>query len=802
MAGAEEQDELRQLREENARLKALLTRNGIAWEEQPAPEPAHTPTPPEPVLSQTPFTTTEKIALFRRLFRGRTDVYPQRWESSKGTSGYSPACGNEWKPGLCHKPRVKCGDCSHRLLLPVSDQVIYDHLAGKQTIGIYPLLTDDSRYFLAADFDEADWHEDALAFMASCRELAIRAALEISRSGQGAHVWIFFADPVPAREARQLGAALLSHTCDRTRQLSLASYDRLFPNQDTLPKGGFGNLIALPLQKQPRERGRSLFADEHLEPYPDQWGFLASIRPLSRKELEEAILQATGGRHPLDVTFAVEQEDSKPWQGQTPVPTRISGPLPETLTLVLANQIFIAKAELPQPLANRLIRLAAFQNPEFYKAQAMRLPVWNKPRIIGCAENYPQHIGLPRGCLDAVLDLLLDNHIRPLLQDERLPGQKVAARFTGILRKDQKAAVREMLKNEVGVLCAPTAFGKTVTAAALIARRKVSSLVLVHRTELLRQWQERLTGFLDIPKSGLGVIGGGKNKPTGMIDIAVIQSLSRREDLGELLDGYGQIIIDECHHLSAFSFEAILKQAKARYIVGLTATPVRRDGHQPIIFMQCGPIRHSAARPETAPAQLEVWPRYLPAPAIPPGSSIQDVFRMLASDAARNRRIAADVLAAYREGRKVLVLTERTDHLPLLQDALSDEAEHCLVLHGRLSKKQRTAVLAKLDTLDESAPRVLLATGRLIGEGFDHPPLDTLVLAMPISWKGTLQQYAGRLHREHAGKQDVRIYDYAETDQPQLARMWDKRQRGYRAMGYQIMSPEALLFGNSENLTT
>ncbi len=786
-----EHDELRQLREENARLKDLLTRHGIAWEEPTAPVTPSAPTESAPV--QNHFTTEDKIALFRRLFRGREDVYPRRWESAKGTSGYSPACGNEWKPGICRKPRVKCGDCSQRQLLPVTDHVIYDHLAGKMTIGLYPLLTDDNCYFLAVDFDEADWREDAKAFLHSCHELGIPAALEVSRSGNGAHAWIIFAEPVPAREARHLGASLISHTCNRIHQLSLASYDRLFPNQDTLPKGGFGNLIALPLQKHPRELGRSVFVNEHLQPYPDQWAFLASIRPLSRRDLEVAILRTCGGSHPLDVAYAMEEEGNKPWQCHSRQQVRIAGPLPESLTLVLANQIFIAKDNLPQSLANRLIRLAAFQNPEFYKAQAMRLPVWNKPRVIGCAENYPQHIGLPRGCLDAVLDLLQKNDIHPKLQDERLQGCKLTAKFAGTLRKDQKIAVMEMLKHEVGVLCAPTAFGKTVTAAALIARRKVSTLVLVHRTELLRQWQERLNGFLEFPKGDLGVIGGGKKKPSGKIDIAVMQTLSRREYLGELMDQYGQIIIDECHHLSAFSFEAILKQAKAQYIVGLTATPIRRDGHHPIIFMQCGPIRHSAAKPETAPAQLEVWPKVLLAPDIPPDSAIQDVFRILANDEIRNERIAGDVFAAYGEGRKVLVLTERTDHLSLLREALRDKVEHCFVLHGRLSKKQRTAVFAELDALGESAPRVLLATGRLIGEGFDHPPLDTLVLAMPISWKGTLQQYAGRLHREHAHKQDVRIYDYAETDQSQLARMWSKRQRGYRAMGYEIKPMEPAL---------
>jgi len=792
--GLKIEDELKRLREENAHLKTLLARHGIFWTKLIDPDPL--PVPQELVPIPPHNTTGDKITLFRRLFRGREDVYPRRWESAKGTSGYSPVCGNEWKPGICGKPKVKCGDCSGRLLLPVTDQVFYDHLAGKHTIGVYPLLLDDTCLFLAVDFDEADWREDIQAFIRSCRELAIGAALEISRSGNGAHAWIFFAEPVPARIARQLGAALISHTCNRDRQLSLASYDRLFPNQDTLPKGGFGNLIALPLQKKPREQGRSVFVDEQLVPYVDQWAFLATVRPLSTAELAEAIERASQGRSPLDVGFAIDEEECKPWERPAEGSTRLPGPLPESLPLVLANQIFIAKKDLPQPLANRLIRLAAFQNPEFYKAQAMRLPVWDKPRIIGCAENFPAYISLPRGCLEAILALLQENDIRVEIVDERLSGHKIAAKFNGVLRKDQKTAVRVLLQHELGVMHAPTAFGKTITATALIARRKVSTLVLVHRTELLRQWQERLTDFLELPKGMLGCIGGGKNKPTGKIDIAVMQSLSRREDLAELLEHYGQIIVDECHHLSAFSFEAILKQAKARYIIGLTATPVRRDGHQPIIFMQCGPIRHSATRAENAPTELSVFPHFLPAPEMPLNASIQEVFRILVADMERNRLIAADVVAAYREGRKILVLTERTEHLKFLRDMLGDEVVNCFVVHGRLAKKERTAILAELASLDDTTPRALLATGRLIGEGFDQPPLDTLVLAMPISWKGTLQQYAGRLHREHVGKQNVRILDYVEGDQPQLARMWDKRQRGYRAMGYEIVEHPANVTNN------
>lgn len=771
-----------ELRQENARLKDLLAEHNIPWEEKkPVSEPV--PSAEKPPQEYSP---DEKIALFRQLFRGRTDIYPVRWESSKGGAGYSPACKNEWRPGACGKPRIKCSACKQRQFLPVTDRVIYNHLAGVHTIGIYPLLKNDTCYFLATDFDKSSWREDALAYLQSCQELNIPTALEISRSGQGAHAWIFFSEAVPATDARRLGAAIISYTCSRTHQLSLGSYDRFFPNQDTLPKGGFGNLIALPLQKLPREKGFSVFVDGNLKPYQDQWTFLATLNRLSANDLKEVSSRATAGEHPLDVSFFSEEEESKPWQRPGATQRTLEGPLPQELDIVLANQIYIEKDTLPQPLANRLIRLAAFQNPEFYKAQTMRLPVWNKPRVIGCAENYPKHIGLPRGCLEELRQLLTENNINCVLQDERVSGSKIKLKFIGQLRSDQKKALSAMLKHDTGVLSAPTAFGKTVTAAAMLARRKTNTLILVHRTELLQQWQERLQMFLDLSKTAIGALGGGRKKLYGQIDIAVMQSLAKKEELAELLDQYGQIIVDECHHISAFSFESILKQAKARYIMGLTATPIRRDGHQAIIFMQCGPIRHKAASAETAPTNLKIFPKVLHAPPMPEDAKIQDVFRLLAGDASRNQRIAKDILASYEDGRKVLVLTERTEHLALLYDALGVEIQNCFVLHGRLSKKQRASILFELESLDADAPRILLATGRLIGEGFDHPPLDTLFLALPISWKGTLQQYAGRLHRAHSHKADVRIYDYYEHDNSQLARMWNKRLRGYKAMGYVV----------------
>jgi len=771
-------DDLAALRAENRRLTALLEAHGIEWRESPRQEPRLVTT------ASVAFSPREKVALFRRLFRGRDDVYPIRWESkTSGKSGYAPACANEWRPGICEKPRIKCGDCGNRQLVPLSDATIYDHLAGRHTVGVYPLLEDDSCHFLAVDFDDASWRDDARGFIQSCRELGIPASLEVSRSGEGAHAWVFFESSIPARDARRLGTALISHTCTRTRQLTLSSYDRLFPNQDTMPRGGLGNLIALPLQKKARERGFSVFVDDDLSPYPDQWAYLASIDRMAYQDIEPIILRATGSAHPLDITFIDDEDLATPWKRAGK--HRLDGVMPQSLTITLANQVYFEKARLPQALVNRLIRLAAFQNPEFYRAQAMRMSVWDKPRVIGCAENYPRHIALPRGCFEAATAFLADNGIQHEIKDERFAGVGIDVCFSGTLRIDQEAAVSAMLPHDTGVLCAPTAFGKTVTAAAMIARRGVSTLILVHRTELLKQWQARLHAFLDLDASRIGVIGGGKNKPTGIIDIAVMQSLVRQGKVNDLVEKYGHVIVDECHHVGATSFDAILRRVQARYVLGLTATPVRRDGQQPIIFMQCGPIRHTAVRPVNAPHDLEVQPRVHAAQVdLPSDAGIQDVFRHLAHDSSRTGAIAQEVRRAAEQGRKVLVLTERTEHLDAILLALSGVTPEPFVLHGRMSKKQRAALIVKLNELPPDAPRILLATGRLVGEGFDHPPLDTLVLAMPISWKGTLQQYAGRLHREHVGKSGVRIIDFVDTGHPSLRRMWDKRQRGYRAMGY------------------
>lgn len=403
-----------------------------------------------------------------------------------------------------------------------------------------------------------------------------------------------------------------------------------------MPKDGFGNLIALPLQKVPRESGCSVFVDAELRPHPDQWTFLASIQPMAGHDIEPTILCATDGVHPLEVTFIGDEDLATPWKRESTSINNLAEPLPQLLNVTLANLIYFEKCQLSQALANRLIRLAAFQNPEFYKAQAMRLSVWDKPRVIGNAENYPQHIALPRGCLDAAIYLLRNNGIACDLRDERFGGEPIEIAFAGTLRPDQEVAVSRMLFHDTGVLCAPTAFGKTVTAAAMIARRGVNTLVLVHRTELLKQWQERLQAFLGVARGVIGTIGGGKAKPTGKIDIAVMQSVSRQGEVNPLVENYGQVIVDECHHVGAVSLDAILKRGKAKYVVGLTAAPIRRDGQQPIIFMQCGPIRYTAARPTDAPHDLNVLPRSrFTRIELPGETGMQDVFRHLANDPTR-----------------------------------------------------------------------------------------------------------------------------------------------------------------------
>jgi len=759
--------------------------------------------------------SAEKIALFRSLFHGREDVYPVRFESKKtGRSGYQPACANEWARGLCEKPKIKCADCPNRCFLPVTDEVVRWHLSGKDdrcrdfVMGVYPMLQDECCFFLAVDFDRQDWRDDAAAFQQTCRGLDLPAALERSRSGNGAHVWLFFENALPARLARNLGSYLLTETMERRPDIGLASYDRFFPNQDTLPKGGFGNLIALPLQKQPRLKGNSVFLDDQFRPHEDQWAFLASLQRISLTRAEAIVRDAEQKGRIIGVraVLTMEEDDDEPWTAppsrrrkETPLP----GPLPESIDLVLGDQIYVAKASLTPPLRNRLLRLAAFQNPEFYRAQAMRLPTFDKPRIIDCAEDHPQHIALPRGCL-ADAEAMLDNlKIKAVLQDERSGGRPIVATFKGELRPDQQLAATALLAHDTGVLSATTAFGKTVLAAWLIAQRGVNSLVLVHRRQLLEQWVERLSEFLDLPEASIGRIGGGRRKPTGIIDVAIMQSVVRKGIVNDLVADYGHLVVDECHHLSARSFELVARRAKAKYVVGLSATVTRKDGHHPIIYMQCGPLRHCVNAKQQAAARpfghtVIVRPTNFRAQDSPDANQRFEFHRLygaLVADSVRNQMICDDLMSVVREGRSPLLLTERVEHLQQLAQSLSDKIPCLTVLQGGMGRKELQRVTAQMTAGPANAQLVLLSTGKYIGEGFDDSRLDTLLLALPVSWRGTIAQYVGRLHRLHEGKREVRVYDYADLNVPMLAKMFDRRCRGYEAVGYTIQVPGSAVAG-------
>lgn len=605
--------ECERLREENARLR-LRVGEDIKGDHQDVERPSlNGDVKAAAVTIDSP--PKIKVSLFKDLFRGRDDVYAVRWEGQNGKTGYSPAGEKEWDKALSGRGPKK----SFRLtkLFSLTDEVVRDHLLGKQTIGVYPLLQDDTCWFVAVDFDKKSWIADACAFLKICHETGVPASLERSRSGNGGHVWIFFASPIQAALARKLASAILTRTMERHYALGLDSYDRLFPSQDTMPKGGFGNLIALPLQRGPREKGNSVFVDDQLQPYDDQWAFLSAIKRLTAEEVQTLLRNVYPAGDVINVRHVATDYDvvNDPWllppSGRV-VDKAITEPLPPNISITLGNLIYVEKKDLSDVFLDRLMRLAAFQNPEFYRAQAMRLATFGKPRVIACAEDLRHHIALPRGLLKEVLDLFDSHRIAVKVTDHRFSGVTVEFDFHGERRPTQIEAAKALAAYDEGVLCAPTAFGKTAIAANLIALRKVNTLVLVHRRQLMDQWRERLALFLGIAIKDIGQIGGGKNTQTGRLDLAVIQSLIRKGEVKDIVAEYGQVIVDECHHVSAFSFERVLKRVKAKYVVGLTATPVRKDGHHPIILMQCGPIRFNVGGKKQAAAsvlQYEVIPR-------------------------------------------------------------------------------------------------------------------------------------------------------------------------------------------------
>ena len=803
------------LREENRILRQRL---GMEEVESLQLEPKPMPKINSAITKNSP--TDEKIDLFMSLFRGREDVYAKRWYSVKSEkSGYSPVCLNEWDRLLCDKKKYKCNSCPNRNLASIDKNAIYQHLSGKSqtasdVVGVYPMTEDECSWFLAIDFDDDDWQKDIIAFCDTCAELGLVTAMERSRSGNGGHVWFFFEEKIPAAIARKFASVLLTQAMSRYHEIKFNSYDRLFPNQDTMPSGGFGNLIALPLQGLARKNGNSLFVDENFIPYLDQWAFLSSIPKLSTSTVEDYIKQLCGNSE-LGVLSSVENEDEqKPWEEAKPKQELTLMDFSSIVKIVKANMLHIDKAGISQRALNRIKRLGAFRNPDFYKAQAMRLPTYNKPRIIDLAEETSQYLSIPRGCEDELLSLLNSAGAKFDIEDKRNSGISVKVSFNGMLRPEQEIAASALLEHENGILSATTAFGKTVVGSYIISQKKVNTLILVHTSALLGQWKKSLLQFLAIDEvlqsqpqkrgrkkeiSAIGELSSAKNTLNGKIDIAIMQSLVSGDEVKELVKGYGLVIVDECHHVSAVSFEKILKTVNAKYVYGLTATPTRQDGQHPIIYMQCGSIRYRVDAKEQAEKsgfERYVVPRFTsfkkPIGMEDKEFTINKIYASIAENVMRNKLIIADILTALNKGRTPIVLTQRSDHVTLLADALEKSLPNVIRLIGKASAKEKREELDRLENIPHGEPFVIVATGKYVGEGFDEPRLDTLFLASPISWKGTLQQYAGRLHRVYDGKKNVIVYDYVDVHVKMLENMYHKRVSGYSNMGYKALSEGAL----------
>ncbi len=750
-------------------------------------------------------TPDQKIELFKSLFIGREDVYAKRfYNMNSGKSGYAPACANEWVRGICDKKQYKCVDCPNKSFIAVNNRVIFNHLKGddehfRDVIGTYVMLPDETTRFLAIDFDEEGWQEDVAAVRSICRHYDIPIAVERSRSGNGAHAWFFFEEPIAAVIARKLGSSILTRAMEKRHEIKLSSYDRMFPNQDTMPKGGLGNLIALPLQGKARKEHHTEFVDEEFVSYPDQWEYLFQIKKISSTDMDRYLSVL----HIQNELGELAAEEEKPWEKRLES-LITSFDFPDTVKVVEANLLYIDKSGVSQKALNKVKRLAAFRNSDFYKSQAMRLPVYNKPRVIDTSEETAQYLCIPRGCKDSLMELVSSANAKIEYTDKRNMGNPIHLHFNGRLREEQQLAADAMLQYEIGILSATTAFGKTVVASYLIAARKVNTLILVHSSALLQQWQKSLSAFLvfedELPEqpkkrgrqkklSHIGQLGATKNTLNNIVDIAIMQSVVSGDEVKEFVKDYGMVIVDECHHVSAFTFEKILREVNAKYVYGLTATPKRQDGHQPIITMQCGPIRYQVdALSQSVKRDFAhyVIPEFTDFRIAQSDMKYQEICAKLCVDEARNRQIIDDVLTAYHNGRNCIVLTERTEHADTLFSAINSNAENVFLLSGKDKPKEKREKLETIKAVPSDEKIIIIATGKYVGEGFDEPRLDTLFLAMPISWKGTLAQYVGRLHRNYDGKTVVIVHDYADIFVPMLDRMYHKRIRGYAELGYSM----------------
>ena len=770
------------------------------------------------------FDVTDKIAsdFFMMFCRGRKDLYDLRYTNPKtGKNGYYTQCFNRWDRG-CHiqkKDGVRCKDCELRAYKPVTLPLIKAHMNGtdpngNDVVAIYPMLENNLCQLLVFDFDnhakgaeqedyaniDDRWKEEINALRRICKNLNVDAVVERSRSGRGAHLWIFFKEMIPARLARKFGFALLEKGAESVNLKSFKYYDRMIPTQDALPEGGLGNVIALPLQGMALKSGNSAFVDENWNAYEDQLKVLAGTRRLTRQEIEDylSLWYSTG--------FTSEDNGTDaPWDKNSEIE---AGSVKGVVRIVLADRIYIDSSGMSNKTKRQLRRMATFSNKQYFQNQAMDMPNYDESRFIYLGSDEGKYIVLPRGLREEILKKFDNAGISYKIEDKRTKGRELNISFKGELRESQIPAVETMLENETGILHAATAFGKTVVCCDMIARRGISTLILVDRADLMNQWIKRLEEFLDIDeelpeyqtktgrtrkrKSLIGNLQGAHDTLTGIVDVAMIRSLKKKDEFHPKLKEYAQVYFDECHHAASDSAIEVLQEINAKYVYGVTATPKRGDGKEKINEFLLGPIRYRFTAKDRAEEQNIdhlVYPRFTRTvkphhlSKTPYGN---DAYELIRNNDVRDEQIIRDVADCVQAGRTPVVLTKYVDHAKKLSERLKTYADRLILLTGANGTKVRRAQVKELNEVDDSDSLILVGTGSLLGEGFDFPRLDTLFMATPVSGENVVEQYVGRLNRDYDGKENVIVYDYVDSHIPKFDKMYAARLKAYKKIGYEL----------------
>lgn len=812
------------LENENQQLKALLRNAGINCSDIDSPKEQNQG---ERIIPEA--ITQNHPRLFFSYFWGRLDVYSKRFQNkTTGKTGYFPQCDNFWRKGVCPKSsgaKIKCRDCSNRCWTKLDSKQIEKHLIGARedasdVIGIYPLFPDGTCRLLAFDFDNHDqsaestdfantddsWIGEVNAMREICRINNVPALVERSRSGRGAHLWIFFDKPLSAALARRFGFALLDRGAESVNMTSFRFYDRMLPAQNALEEGELGNLIALPLQGKALQDGNSAFIDENWNAYPNQWKVLLETRKMTESELQNLLIKwnipednEQKYANPLSAA-----DDTKPWERTKRFHKEdISG----NLSITLSNMVYVQADNLKPRLQNQIRRMAALLNPAFFRNSAIGLSNYANSRYLYLGEDDSGYICIPRGLLDELIMRCTEAGISYAITDERVHGKSIHVEFAGQLRDNQMKAVSTLLRYDNGILSAATAFGKTVVCSNVIAQKKVSTLILLESSSLIEQWENAMNKFLSVEepfpeyktnsgrikkrKSRIGVIHGAKDTSTGIIDIAMVGSLFKKGKPHPRLKEYGMVIVDECHHSASETFRRALREVSAEYLYGVTATPFRGDGLERVNEMLLGSVRFEYTAKEKAAEQgidHLIVPRFTRVVS-PHGRDklhINEAYEIIRNNDLRNKQIAEDIKTSITAGRTPVVLTRFTDHAEIMYELVKGYADYVVLLTGKKSKKEQRELRMQLDAVPADETLILVATGQLIGEGFDYPRLDTLFMADPVAWKGIVEQYAGRLNRDYEGKKNVMIYDYIDANIPVFDNMYAKRLRAYKRIGYKL----------------